>query len=174
MSYSKTWPSVFNVSAGISALIAVGGCLTVDPDRPSEEKDKRVDWIGSLLITSGLVLIIFVLSDGAIAPQGWRTPCEYRCCFASPADPHNLGVFGLTLTSADRYNWLPRGRCHLDSVVLLLECFSLQGSCPPRTRIVDRLVATSTIDSWRLVAPRKWAVLGDSHDCILDVVFIPV
>jgi len=74
--HSKTWRSVFYVSAGIAALIAVGGALTVDADQPSEEKDKRVDWFGSVLITSGLVLIIFVLSDGAISPHGWRTPCE--------------------------------------------------------------------------------------------------
>ena len=77
--HSKTWRSVFYVSAGIAALIAVGGLLTVDPDQPSEEKDKRVDWIGSALITCGLILIIFVLSDGAISPRGWRTPCESHC-----------------------------------------------------------------------------------------------
>lgn len=93
--HSNTWRSVFYVSAGIAALIAVGGALTVDSDQPSEEKDKRVDWIGSLLITSGLVLIIFVLSDGGIAPQGWRTPCKYKCSSASSADPHNLGTSGL-------------------------------------------------------------------------------
>jgi len=74
--HSKTWRSVFYCSAGIAALIAVGGALTVDPDQPSGEKDRRVDWLGSVSITCGLVLIIFVLSDGAIAPRGWRTPCK--------------------------------------------------------------------------------------------------
>jgi len=79
--HSKTWRSVFYVSAGIAVLIAVGGVLTVDADRPSEEKDKRVDWFGSVLITCGLVLVIFVLGDGAIAPRGWRTPCELSMSF---------------------------------------------------------------------------------------------
>ncbi|KAF9649381.1 MFS general substrate transporter [Thelephora ganbajun] len=79
---NKTWRSVFYVSAGVAALIAVGGALTIDPDQPSEEKDKRVDWFGSALITSGLVLIIFVLSDGAIAPHGWRTPYIIGCLVA--------------------------------------------------------------------------------------------
>lgn len=74
--HSKTWRSVFYISAAIAALIAVGGALTVDPDQPSEEEDKRVDWIGSVLITSGLVLIIYALSGGAISPRGWSTPCE--------------------------------------------------------------------------------------------------
>ena len=44
-------------SAGIATLIVVGGALTVDPDRPAEEKDRRVDWVGSALITCGPVLI---------------------------------------------------------------------------------------------------------------------
>ena len=74
--HSKTWRSAFYLSAGIAALIAVGGALTVDPDLPSEEKDRRVDWLGSVLITCGLVLIIFALGDGAIAPRGWHTPCK--------------------------------------------------------------------------------------------------
>src|SRR5882762_6478749 len=95
MLHSKTWRSVFRVSAGIAALIAVGGALTFGPDERSKEKDKWVDWIGSLLITSGLVLILFALSDGTIAPQGWRTPCEYQFRLASSADPHNLGTSGL-------------------------------------------------------------------------------
>lgn len=76
-----SWRSVFYLSAGIAVLIAVGGILTVDADKPSEEKDKRVDWIGSALITGGLVLIIFVLNEASIAPRGWRTPCECQSHF---------------------------------------------------------------------------------------------
>jgi len=90
--HSTSWRSVFYVTAGMAALIAVGAMLTVDPDRPSEEKDKRVDWIGSSLVTAGLVLIIFVLSYASNAPRGWRTPCKYQCCLASPADPRTLGI----------------------------------------------------------------------------------
>jgi len=91
--HSQTWRSVFYLSAGIAALVAVGGMLTVEPDQPSEEEDKRVDWVGSALITAGLTLIIFVLSEAAIAPRGWRTPCEYQCCLDSSADPHAFGNF---------------------------------------------------------------------------------
>jgi len=40
------------------------------------EKDKRVDWLGGALVTAGLVLIIFVLSDGELAPNKWATSCE--------------------------------------------------------------------------------------------------
>ena len=38
--------------------------------------DRRVDWLGGILVTAGLVLIIFVLSDGEIAPKKWATSCE--------------------------------------------------------------------------------------------------
>ena len=71
---------MFYVIAGITALVCIGGFLTIDPDQRSTEEDRRVDWIGSLVITAALTLIIFVLSDGAIAPNGWATHCM---CFSS-------------------------------------------------------------------------------------------
>jgi len=42
-------------------------------DCGSTEKDRRVDYIGAFLITSGMTLVIFVLSDGSIAQNGWST-----------------------------------------------------------------------------------------------------
>lgn len=51
------------------------GYVAIDPDQPSQEVDKRVDWIGGALITIGLVLIVYVLSDGEVAEKGWATPC---------------------------------------------------------------------------------------------------
>ena len=63
------------------------------------------------------------------------------------------------------------GRSHLDCVLLLLERISIESAC---RRIVDGLVATPSVDSRRFVAPRKWAVPGDSHDSTVDLVFIPV
>lgn len=53
----------------------IGGAFSIDPDQPSTEVDKRVDYIGAFLVTAGLTFIIFVLSDGGIAPQGWSTSC---------------------------------------------------------------------------------------------------
>jgi len=41
--------------------------LAVELNQPSKEKDKQVDWVGSVLMTAGLTLIIFVLGD---APRG--------------------------------------------------------------------------------------------------------
>ena len=65
-----TWAR--KTSAGIATSIVVGGTLTVDPDRPVEEKDRRVDWVGSGLITCGLVFIVFVLSDATATAPGLR------------------------------------------------------------------------------------------------------
>ena len=179
--HSKTWRSVFYLSAGIAVLIAVGGVLTVDPDRPSEEKDRRVDWLGSVLITCGLVLIVFVLSDGAIAPRGWRTPCELsmssplreriRTIWEPPHRGRLADVNFLLFPFIRRHHRVSCGRYHLDSVVLHLERVSIEST---RKRIVDGLVATPSVDSRRLVVPCKWAVPGDSHDSTLDLVFIPI
>ena len=36
--------------------------------------DKRLDWVGAMLVTVGLILLQFVISDGQGAPQGWKTP----------------------------------------------------------------------------------------------------
>ncbi|KAG6837022.1 hypothetical protein H0H93_016229 [Arthromyces matolae] len=71
---AKSWRSPFFLETGLTALCLIGGLFSFDPDMPSQEQDRRVDWPGALLITAGLVLIIFVLGQGEIAPQGWRTP----------------------------------------------------------------------------------------------------
>ena len=64
-----------NLSQALTFLSLIVGLFAFDPDHPSEEPDKRVDWIGAILVTSGLVLIVFVLAQGEIAPQRWKTPC---------------------------------------------------------------------------------------------------
>ncbi|KAJ7206083.1 MFS general substrate transporter [Mycena pura] len=72
--YTKaSWRAPFYLFAGLSALCAVGGALLIDPDLPSTEPDTRVDWLGALLVTSGLVLLVFVLGQGSLATQGWKT-----------------------------------------------------------------------------------------------------
>ncbi|KAI0761546.1 efflux transporter [Trametes elegans] len=69
----KTWRSTFWFLTGLSALCCLGAMLSIDKDVPYDLADRRVDWLGAFLVTAGLTLIIFVLSDGSIAPNGWRT-----------------------------------------------------------------------------------------------------
>ncbi len=52
------------------------GLWAIPKDEPSTEADKRVDWLGAFLVTAGLTLIIFVLSDGEVAPNKWATSCK--------------------------------------------------------------------------------------------------
>ena len=37
----------------------------------------QMDWLGSISIVSGLVLVIFAITDASHAPDGWRTPYVY-------------------------------------------------------------------------------------------------
>lgn len=38
------------------------------------ERGGMMDWIGSGLIVSGLILVVFAVTDSSHAPQGWKTP----------------------------------------------------------------------------------------------------
>ena len=75
-SSSKSWRSSFYLLSGFTMLCFFGGLVSFDKDIPSQEADKRIDWLGAFLITAGLVFIVFVLGDGEIAPKKWRTPCK--------------------------------------------------------------------------------------------------
>lgn len=71
---AQTWRSTFYLMTGISGACFAAGLFVIDKDMPSDEVDKRVDWLGAFLVTAGLTLIVFVLSDGSIAPETWSTP----------------------------------------------------------------------------------------------------
>ncbi|KAI0833324.1 major facilitator superfamily domain-containing protein [Trametes gibbosa] len=69
----KTWRSTFWFLTGLSVICCIGGFLSIDADDLHELADRRVDWLGAFLVTAGLTLIIFVLSDSSVAPDGWKT-----------------------------------------------------------------------------------------------------
>jgi len=90
-SCSTSWRSVFYLAAGASTAILLSGMASFDADKPSTETVKRVDWIGALFITTGLVLIVFVLGQGALATNGWKTPCEIPpVSYVSSAHHHQI------------------------------------------------------------------------------------
>ncbi|EJT96768.1 MFS general substrate transporter [Dacryopinax primogenitus] len=68
-----SWRALFFVLAGIGGIVFVGAMIVFPKDHDFSE-DKRVDWLGALLITAGLVLLLFCLGQGEIAPQQWNTP----------------------------------------------------------------------------------------------------
>ena len=71
----NTWRSPFYLLSGLAVVVLISGMFSIDADLPSKETDRRVDWIGAFLVTTGLVLIIFVLGQGEIAPRQWATSC---------------------------------------------------------------------------------------------------
>ncbi|KAH7332782.1 MFS general substrate transporter [Rhizoctonia solani] len=68
------WRGVFYVSAGIAALTMIAAALGIHKDKPSEERDRRIDWVGAALSTIALVLLTFSLAQSSSAKDGWRTP----------------------------------------------------------------------------------------------------
>lgn len=74
--FSPTWRSPLYLLSGFTFACLVLGFFAIDEDEPSSEEDMRVDWIGAILITCGLILIVFVLSDTPTAREGWRNPRE--------------------------------------------------------------------------------------------------
>ena len=67
--------------SGIAFAFMILGFFVIEEDEPSTEDDQRVDWIGAALVTAGLVLIVFVLSDVPTAHKGWKSPREFFSLF---------------------------------------------------------------------------------------------
>lgn len=72
----QTWRSPFYLFTAVNALCFVGGSLSIDEDPPHPKDDRKVDWLGAVLITTALVMILFVLGDGESAPKQWATGCK--------------------------------------------------------------------------------------------------
>ena len=69
-----TWRSTFYFSAALAVFYLVLGWISIEDDSPPPGTDQRIDWLGAFLVTAGLFLIVFVLSDGGVV--GWGTPCS--------------------------------------------------------------------------------------------------
>ncbi|KAF8319051.1 efflux transporter [Clavulina sp. PMI_390] len=73
----KSWRSVFYFQAGMATLAATLALIFIAPDTHHlalSAQDRRVDWVGAALITSGLVLLTFSLGDGETAtPSQWKS-----------------------------------------------------------------------------------------------------
>lgn len=63
---------------GVNILCFIGGLLSIDKDPKVIQADGRrqVDWLGAVLITAALVMILFVLGQGESAPKQWATSCK--------------------------------------------------------------------------------------------------
>jgi MFS family permease len=75
-----TWGWYFWIGTILSAITALTAYLTV----PSDILEKRnapfkveMDWLGSILIVCGLILLTFAVIDSSHAPNQWKTPYIY-------------------------------------------------------------------------------------------------
>ena len=69
------WKGVFYFIAGMATAIGIAGMFAIDADQQWHTKSFRgqsVDWPGAFLITAGLVLLTFALSEAPTT--GWATP----------------------------------------------------------------------------------------------------
>ncbi|WVQ98642.1 hypothetical protein IAU59_005773 [Kwoniella sp. CBS 9459] len=67
-----SWRGALFLLAGLAFAI-IGAAYFIVPSDLAHSEDKRVDWLGAALVTVGLILLLFVISAGETAPQGWKT-----------------------------------------------------------------------------------------------------
>ncbi|KAI0023967.1 major facilitator superfamily domain-containing protein [Xylariomycetidae sp. FL0641] len=72
-----SWHWYFWIGAVIALVIVVAGWLYVPRHVGDGDPDLRMDWWGLCTIVPGLVLVVFALTDGGNAPDGWDTPYIY-------------------------------------------------------------------------------------------------
>lgn len=73
---SISWRAMFFILCGMTALAGLAVFYVVPKDVRSKNRDKRVDWVGAAVITTSLVLLLFVLAQGEVASNQWKTGCE--------------------------------------------------------------------------------------------------
>lgn len=72
-----TWRWYFFIGSIILAIVTIVSYLTIPSDyqeKMETGKDVKMDWLGTLTIVPGLILIVYALTDGSHAPNGWATP----------------------------------------------------------------------------------------------------
>ncbi|KAF4956039.1 hypothetical protein FSARC_11691 [Fusarium sarcochroum] len=71
------WSWFFWLGAICEAIVLICGILTVPKTFGHGNSMIRMDWYGLFTVVPGLCLIIFALTDGGHAPDGWRSPRIY-------------------------------------------------------------------------------------------------
>ncbi|KAK3502967.1 major facilitator superfamily-domain-containing protein [Neurospora crassa] len=72
-----SWKWVFGVIAILAAIITVAAIFVIPPPKHTLHQDGAsvkgsVDWFGAFLITAGLLVLLFALTEGNVV--GWKTP----------------------------------------------------------------------------------------------------
>lgn len=75
------WRGTFCVLAGLSALAFLCTVWTA-PKNPKSKVPGGPDWIGTAIITTGLTLVLFCMSQGEPALLGRRFTSERHLCYS--------------------------------------------------------------------------------------------
>lgn len=68
----------FWIGAILLFTTTIAAVLTVPNDFQEDKKmGLEMDWLGTALIVSGLILVVFAITDSAGAPTQWKTPYVY-------------------------------------------------------------------------------------------------
>ncbi|KHN98640.1 drug resistance protein [Metarhizium album ARSEF 1941] len=68
------WRWYFWIGAMVSLVTALSGLISIPRHLGHVNPEARMDWLGVITIVPGLVLVVFALTDGGYAPDGWKTP----------------------------------------------------------------------------------------------------
>lgn len=70
-----TWKWYFYFGTIILGIVAASSFLCIPRDTMDYHKvTPKMDWWGTCTIVPGLVLLVFAITDGSHAPNGWATP----------------------------------------------------------------------------------------------------
>ncbi|KAI9805275.1 MAG: hypothetical protein M1833_005728 [Piccolia ochrophora] len=70
-----TWGWYFWIGSILVFVTAVTAFFTVPSDTEKRgSQGVKMDWLGAVSIVSGLILVVFAITDSAHAPDGWRSP----------------------------------------------------------------------------------------------------
>ncbi|RDL34974.1 uncharacterized protein BP5553_06905 [Venustampulla echinocandica] len=95
-----TWGWYFWIGAILAAITALTSYLTIPRDMQEKRKSAhrpKMDWVGAILMFSGLILFTFAIVDSSHAPQGWKTSF-YAGAHRSSFFHGSLGIFMLYAT----------------------------------------------------------------------------
>ncbi|KAM5478330.1 hypothetical protein McanCB56680_006452 [Microsporum canis] len=71
------WRWYFWLGGCIVGIVALGGIFVIPNNLDDTDPKARMDWLSAITIVSGLVLVVYALTDGGHAPDGWATPYIY-------------------------------------------------------------------------------------------------
>lgn len=70
-----TWRWFFYIGTILLAIVTVISFFSIPSDRKEREKfEVKMDWLGTATIIPALILIVFALTQGTHASNGWLTP----------------------------------------------------------------------------------------------------